>query len=96
MMSDSWGVHMSIGSLFKIPSSSKGLKATIEHGHNNCLTLDLATVAYWYQDKATAVPAIPDKAGRKLKPMVNNVMIHKWRHEWRKNKGEQSGPLGDE
>ena len=30
----------------------KGLKATIEHGHNNCLTLDLATVAYWYQDKA--------------------------------------------
>ncbi len=72
----------------------KGLKATIEHGHNNCLTLDLATVAYWYQDKATAVPAIPDKAGRKLKPMVNNVMIHKWRHEWRKNKGNKADLWG--
>lgn len=74
----------------------KGLKATIEHGHNNCLTLDLATVAYWYQDKATAVPTIPDKAGRKLKPMVNNVMMHKWRHEWRKNKGNKADLWGNE
>ena len=74
----------------------KGLKVTIEHGHNNCLTLDLATVAYWYQDKAAAVPTIPDKAGRKLKPMVNNVMMHKWRHEWRKNKGNKADLWGNE
>ena len=88
---------MSIGSLFKNPVFfEKGLKATIEHGHNNCLTLDLATVAYWYQDKATAVPTIPDKAGRKLKPMVNNVMMHKWRHEWRKNKGNKADLWGNE
>lgn len=74
----------------------KGLKATIEHGHNNCLTLDLATVAYWYQNKATAVPAIPDKASRKLKPMINSVMMHKWRHEWRKNKGNETDLWGNE
>lgn len=74
----------------------KGLKATIEHGHNNSMTLDLATVAYWYQDKATPVPAIPDKAGRKLKPMIDRVMIHKWRHEWRKNKGNKVDLWGNE
>ena len=27
----------------------KSLRASIEHGHANSLTLDLATVAYWYQ-----------------------------------------------
>ena len=32
-------------------------KFTIEHGHNNNLTLDLASVAYWYQDKAMPLPA---------------------------------------
>ncbi|MDR1162068.1 MAG: DUF2961 domain-containing protein, partial [Tannerellaceae bacterium] len=30
------------------------LKGTIEHGHANNLTLDLATVAYWYQSEAKA------------------------------------------
>jgi len=28
---------------------NKSLRATIEHGHNNSLTLELASVAYWYQ-----------------------------------------------
>lgn len=28
---------------------TKSLHASIEHGHANCLTLDIATVAYWYQ-----------------------------------------------
>lgn len=27
----------------------KSLRASIEHGHANCLTLELASVAYWYQ-----------------------------------------------
>ena len=31
---------------------AKSCRYTIEHGHNNNLTLDLASVAYWYQDTA--------------------------------------------
>jgi hypothetical protein len=65
----------------------KSLKFTIEHGSNNVLTLDLASVAYWYQDKASAVPAIPDAAGRQPRPMIGPVDIHRWRDAWRKMKG---------
>ncbi len=72
------------------------LKATIEHGHNNNLTLDLATVAYWYQTEATALPQAPTKEMRKLKPMIGAPDIHKWRHEWRKNKGNSSTLWGNE
>ncbi len=72
------------------------LKATIEHGHNNNLTLDLATVAYWYQAEAAALPAAPTKETRKLKPMISAPDIHKWRHEWRKNKGNNPTLWGNE
>jgi len=65
----------------------KAFKFTIEHGHNNVLTLDLASVAYWYQDQAVAVPAIPDKEARRPKPAINFGDIHRWRNEWRKSKG---------
>lgn len=65
----------------------KDFKFTIEHGHNNVLTLDLASVAYWYQNEAVAVPAIPDKETRKPKPLINIGDIHRWRNEWRKSKG---------
>lgn len=74
----------------------KGLKATIEHGHNNNLTLDLASVAYWYQDKASMLPKATTKEERRLKPMINSTDIHKWRHEWRKNKGNGSTLWGNE
>lgn len=74
----------------------KGLKATIEHGHNNNLTLDLASVAYWYQDKASMLPKAPTKEERRLKPMINSTDIHKWRHEWRKNKGNGATLWGNE
>lgn len=60
---------------------------TIEHGSMNVLTLDLASVAYWYQDKASPVPAIPDAAARKPQPMIGPSDIHRWRNEWRKSKG---------
>jgi hypothetical protein len=63
---------------------NKSLKFTIEHGHNNVLTLDLASVAYWYQDTAAGVKPIPDRASRKPMPMIGPVQMHKWRHEWRK------------
>ena len=38
----------------------KSLRFSIEHGHNDNLTLDLSSVAYWYQSRAAqAVPALP-------------------------------------
>lgn len=72
------------------------LKATIEHGHNNNLTLDLASVAYWYQNEASALPQAPTKEERRLKPFIGVNEIHKWRHEWRKNKGNNTQLWGNE
>lgn len=74
---------------------NKGLKFTIEHGHNNVLTLDLASVAYWYQSEAMPVPAIADKETRKPKPMINIGDIHRWRNEWRKAKGNHPNLWGN-
>jgi hypothetical protein len=74
----------------------KSLKATIEHGHENNLTLDLASVAYWYQNEAGILPLAPSKEDRKLKPMIGSNEIHKWRHEWRKNKGNGTKLWGNE
>lgn len=45
----------------------KSCKLTIEHGVNNNLTLDLASVSYWYLDKATALPRALTKNNRQLK-----------------------------
>lgn len=75
---------------------TKSLKGTIEHGHANCLTLDLATVAYWYQAEASPIPNIPAKEERKLKPLIDTQMIHKWRQEWRKSKGDTPKLWGNE
>jgi len=65
----------------------KSLKFTIEHGSNNVLTLDLASVAYWYQDKASPVPAIPEVEARQPRRMIGPVEIHRWRDAWRKQQG---------
>ncbi len=72
------------------------LKGTIEHGHENNLTLDLATVAYWYQNEASPIPAAPAKELRKPKVFITPADIHKWRHEWRKNKGNNPQLWGNE
>ena len=74
----------------------KSLKATIEHGGSNNLTLDIGTVAYWYQSEAAPLPPAPSKELRKPKPMIGPVDIHKWRHEWRKSKGSDSRLWGNE
>ncbi|WP_286860289.1 glycoside hydrolase family 172 protein, partial [Proteiniphilum sp. UBA5510] len=63
------------------------VKGTIETGHNNNLTLDLATVAYWYQDSAAMLPPAPSKAQRQPKPFINHMDMHRWRDAWRKAKG---------
>lgn len=74
----------------------KSMKGTIEHGHNNCLTLDLATVAYWYQSEASSLPPAPSKETRAVKPEVNESDIHIWRDEWRKSMGSGSKLWGKE
>ncbi|MNL43434.1 hypothetical protein D3C87_1659460 [compost metagenome] len=53
----------------------------------NVLTLDLTSVAYWYQDKAAKVPPIPNAEARRPQRMIGPVDIHRWRNEWRKSKG---------
>lgn len=67
----------------------KSLRATIEHGHNNCLVLDLVTVAYWYQKEPhKPFPALRPKQERQNMPPVGVVEIHRWREAWRQS---QSG-----
>ncbi len=66
----------------------KSLKFTIEHGHDNCLTLDLASVAYWYQlPPFNELPPLPDKEDRAPKPFIYPADMHKWRDAWRKANG---------
>ena len=74
----------------------QSLRFTIEHGHNNYLTLEMSSVAYWYLDKPSKLDPIPGKEQRKLKPVINYLDIHRWRHEWRKNMGEGTNPWGNE
>ncbi|HAH23945.1 MAG TPA: hypothetical protein DCL77_09350 [Prolixibacteraceae bacterium] len=69
---------------------------TIEHGHNNNLTLDLASVAYWYQDKATALPRSFTKAERAFKPIIGATEMHKWRNAWRIDNGNKPQLWGNE
>ena len=58
----------------------KGLRASIEHGHANCLALDLSSVAYWYQTlPSKPFPALADRAARKPKPEFGTVDMHRLR-----------------
>lgn len=64
------------------------LKFTIEHGHNNNLTLDLASVAYWYQTKPfPKFPKMQSVEERKPLPSPSVQDIHRWRDAWRKSMG---------
>lgn len=64
------------------------LRASIEHGHANCLTLDLASVAYWYQTvPSRPFPPLPSAADRLPRPLVGAVEVHRWRDSWRRDKG---------
>ena len=61
----------------------------------NVLALDLASVAYWYQSTAARIPAIPDAAARKPRPLIGPADIHRWRNEWRKSKGNDPALWGN-
>ncbi len=75
---------------------NKSLKGTIEHGHNNNLTLDVSSVTYWYQSAASPLPPAPPKEIRVPKKLNDGMEIHRWRHEWRKNMGNDSKLWGNE
>ena len=66
----------------------KSLRASIEHGHANALTLDLASVAYWYQNEPHKLLA-PIQTIDERMPMseITTSDIHLWRHAWRQAKG---------
>jgi hypothetical protein len=75
----------------------KSLRFSIEHGHNNNLTLDIATVAYWYQTEPhKSYPGLLNREERKPMPFIGVVDMHRWRHEWRKNMGNKGKLWGNE
>lgn len=75
----------------------KSLRASIEHGHDNALTLDLCTVSYWYQiEPHKQFPPLPSKELRKNMPQISIADVHTWRHEWRKAMGGGKRLWGNE
>ncbi len=66
----------------------KSLRASIEHGHANVLTLELASVAYWYQTMPSRrFPELAPVAKRAPLPEIGTVDVHRWRDAWRKSRG---------
>jgi len=66
----------------------KSLRASIEHGHANCLTLALESVAYWYQTTPSKpFPPLPTPEERKPLPEIGVVEVHRWRDAWRQSRG---------
>jgi hypothetical protein len=75
----------------------KSLRFSIEHGHNDNLTLDLSSVAYWYQKEPhKRFPPFPSRASRKPMPAIGEVDIHLWRDAWRKARGSGGLLWGNE
>lgn len=74
----------------------KSCRFTIEHGHNNALTLDLASVAYWYQDQPGRLPRGFTREERKPMPAITPRDIHVWRDAWRKQMGGGAKLWGNE
>lgn len=77
---------------------SKSLHASIEHGHANCLTLDLASVAFWYQTlPSRPLAPLPLPQDRLPKPPITPSDIHRWRDAWLRKHGfgwGETGPWG--
>ncbi len=59
----------------------KSLRASIEHGHANCLSLGLESVAYWYQTLPSK-PFPPLPKDRKPQSLPTVTEIHQWRDSY--------------
>lgn len=69
---------------------SQSLRASIEHGHANVLTLEMASVAYWYQSLASKpFPPLPPAAERVPRPVITPVDVHRWRDAWRSSRSDR-------
>jgi hypothetical protein len=67
---------------------SRSLRASIEHGHANVLTLELASVAYWYQTLPhKPFPPLAPADERRPRPDIGPVDVHRWRDAWRQARG---------
>lgn len=67
---------------------TKSLRASIEHGHANTLTLEMASVAYWYQTMpGKRFPDLPSAEARQPRPLIGVVDVHRWRDAWRQLRG---------
>ncbi len=76
---------------------TESLRATIEHGHNNYMTQEMSSVAYWYQTEPhKPFPDIPSREERQPKPVIGASDIHRWRDEWRKSMGNDATLWGNE
>jgi len=76
---------------------NKSLKGTIEHGHANGLTLDICTVAYWYQTHPhKAYPPVLQREKRKPLKNPSVVDILRWKNAWRKEHGNKPTLWGNE
>jgi len=66
----------------------KSLRGSIEHGHADNLTLELSTVAYWYQKEPHKVfKPLPSGEKRIPMPEIGVSEIHRWRAAWREKLG---------
>ncbi len=71
-------------------SFEKNFQFNLEHGHANSLTLDLVSVAYWYQTLSRdPFPILPKKEFRQNQPEINFRHIHQWRDSFRSEKGKR-------
>lgn len=67
---------------------TKSLRASIEAGHANVLTLEMASVAYWYQTMPhKPFPALAPLEARQPRAKITTVDVHRWRDAWRKAMG---------
>ncbi len=70
----------------------KSLRASIEHGHGNVLTMNMSSVAYWYQTMPSKpFPQLASAEKRAPLTDIGVVDVHRWRDAWRKSMG--GGPL---
>ncbi len=69
----------------------KSLRLSIEHGHANNLTLDIATVAYWYQlEPHKPFGPMPGCAARENMPAITHHDVIAWRDAWLREQGDDS------
>ncbi len=60
-----------------------GLRGSIECGHANARSLDIVTVAYWYQTEPhKRFTPLPGRADRQNMPLIGPREISQWRAAW--------------